>query len=167
MEHYLDDKNNIHFHFEQPIIHNVKDLYFKYDPNIEIINKCYSQYYDEKKIMNKRYIFRGFYKDGYFLIIIDIIDLNLNNIVYDKKVIIVKLTWHLVKINDELTIHKLDIKENSKHQYFLMNIRNSLKNNNDVHLDDIIFSNKKDIHHLIINKKNLKNFFNIKSLLSF
>ena len=48
-----------------------------------------------------------------------------------------------------------------------MNIRNSLKNNNDVHLDDIIFSNKKDINHLIINKKNLKNFFNIKSLLSF
>lgn len=165
MEHFLNEKkNNVHFYFEQPLIQNIKDLYLKYDPNIELINKCYVQYYDEKKINNKRYIFRGFYKDGYFIIFIDIIDVLLDNIIYHKNIILVKLQWKLIKINDEMSVNKIFIKDNSKYQYFLIPIRNSIYKNNDVFIEDLLFSNKKQINNLIINKK--KNF-SIKSLFNF
>jgi hypothetical protein len=168
MEHFLNEKDNIiHFNFEIPIIEDIKDLYLKYDPNIEVINKCYVQYYDEKKMNNKRYIFRGFYKDGYFIILIDIVDLKLDNIICHKNVLLTKLQWHLVKINDELIINKLNIKNNTKYQYFLMPIRNILNKNFDVYIDDLIFSNNKIISHLIINKKEFKNLFNIKALFTF
>ena len=165
MEHFLNEKNNnIHFYFEKPLIQNIKDLYLKYDPNIELINKCYVQYYDEKKINNNRYIFRGFYKDGYFIIFIDIIDVLLDNIIYHKNIILVKLEWKLIKINDEMRVNKIFIQDNSKYQYFLIPIRNSINKNNDVFIEDLLFSSKKQINNLIINKKNN---FSIKSLFTF
>lgn len=169
MEHFLNIKeNNIHFYFEEPLIENIKDLYFKYDPNVELINKCYVHYYDEKRCNDKRYIFRGLYKDGYFIILIDSIDLKWNNIVYCKDVVLTKLDWCFTKINDDLTVHKLNVKNNNKYQYIILPIRNYLNNNTYIFIEDLIYSNIKKVNNLIINKKkDLKHFLNLKSLFIF
>ena len=63
-----------------------------------------------------------------------------------------------------MSVNKIFIKDNSKYQYFLIPIRNSIYKNNDVFIEDLLFSNKKQISNLIINKK--KNF-SIKSLFNF
>lgn len=168
MEHFLDIKeSNIHFHFDKPLIENIKDIYFKYELNNNLLNKSFVNYYDEKKINNKKYIFRGCYKEEYFIILIDSIDLSLNNIIYHKNVIIIKLKWELIKIQDDLCVNIIFIKNNQKYEYLISPFRNLLNKNNDIPIEDLIQSNKKEIGSLIINKKDLNKLFNIKSILTF
>ena len=75
MEYSLAESYNyIHFFFEQPIINNIQDIYFKQNLNIEYINRSYLSYYYEKTIDTNTYTFNGIFKDGYFIILIDILD---------------------------------------------------------------------------------------------
>ena len=92
----------IHFEFENPILNKLKNVSFSINKNIEYTNNSFFNYYHEIKQDNITISFNGFYKDEYFLIFIDIIDNHLNNSVYHKDVIIIKLDWNLNKLNDEL-----------------------------------------------------------------
>lgn len=156
MEHFLNnDKNHIHLSFEKPLIGHLKELQLKIDPCIEFINKSYVNYYDEKTIHNKKYMFRGFYKDGYFIIIIDVIDLELNNIIFDKNVIVSKLKWNFIKHND-IHIWEINTQKNQKYDYFSLPIRHFLEHNYDLSIDDILNIHDKNPYQLCINKSSFK-----------
>ena len=168
MEYSLAESYNyIHFFFEQPIINNIQDIYFKQNLNIDYINRSYLSYYYEKTIGTYTYIFNGIYKDGYFLILIDILDKTLNISVYDKNIIITKLKWIYYKFKDELYLWKIEFDKNKKYQYFKLELRNFMLENNDLDLEQILSIHKINSLNLLINKKDFTKKNKIKSFLGF
>lgn len=144
----------IHFEFEKPILNKLKNVSFSINKNIKYTNNSFFNYYHEIKQDNITISFNGFYKDEYFLIFIDIIDNHLNNSVYHKDVIIIKLDWNLNKLNDELSVNEINIIEKKKYKYFKLPIRQFLENNNDISIDDILSINRCIHYDVKIKKKN-------------
>lgn len=144
----------IHFEFEKPILNKLKNVSFSINKNIKYTNNSFFNYYHEIKQDNITISFNGFYKDEYFLIFIDIIDNHLNNSVYHKDVIIIKLDWNLNILNDELSVNEINIIEKKKYKYFKLPIRQFLENNNDISIDDILSINRCIHYDVKIKKKN-------------
>jgi len=168
MEYSLAESYNyIHFFFEKPIINNIQDIYFKQNLNIDYINRSYLSYYYEKTIDTNTYTFNGIFKDGYFIILIDILDKTLNISIYDKNIIITKLEWEYYKFKDELYLWKIKLDKNKKHQYFKIQLRNFMLENNDLDLEQILSIYKINSLDLLINKKDFTKKNKIKSFLGF
>lgn len=168
MEYSLAETYNyIHFFFEEPIISNIQDIYFKQNLNIDYINRSYLSYYYEKTVDTNTYIFNGIFKDGYFIILIDILDKTLNISIYDKNVILTKLDWEYYKFKDELYLWKLKLDKNKKYQYFKIQLRNFMLENNDLDLEQILSIYKINSLDLFINKKDFTKKNKIKSFLGF
>tara|TARA_B100001989_G_C24368291_1_gene378069 strand:+ start:38 stop:529 length:492 start_codon:yes stop_codon:yes gene_type:complete len=141
----------IHLEFEKPILNKLRNITFSINKNIHYTNNSFFNYYYEIKQDDITISFNGFYKDEYFLIFIDIIDNELNNSVYYKDVIIIKLDWNLNKLNDELSVNEINIIK-KKYKYFKLPIRQFLENNNDISIDDILSINR-CIHYDVKIKK--------------
>lgn len=168
MEYSLSDScNYIHFFFEEPLIHNIQDIYFKQNLNIDYLNRSYLSYYYEKTINTNTYIFNGIFKDGYFLILIDIIDKTLNISIFDKHLIITKLNWEFHKYKEDLHLWKIKLEKNKKYEYFKLELRHYLLENNDINLEQILSINHIHSLELHINKKDIKKNNKIKSFLGF
>lgn len=156
----LDD-NNINLYFENPIINNLKHINLKINNKINYKNKSFLNYYHEIKNDNLIISFTGIYKDEYFIILIDYIDKKLNTTVYDKNIILMKLDWKLIKINNNLFLWEIDILDNKKYKYFYLPLRKFLENNNDISINDILMINRSINHNLKIKKNNNLSFLSL------
>lgn len=90
---YLSFKKKIFKHFNK--------IFFVEDETITYFNYSHKNYIYIEKIGNLRYSFHGFYKDDYFVIVIDSYDEELNINIEHKEVIIFKVPWVLKKVNEE------------------------------------------------------------------
>jgi hypothetical protein len=159
MEYYLSESSNsISLHFENPILNEIKDLYFKPNVNINYLNKSYICYIYQKNVNNVLITFNGFFKDGYFIILVDSHNETLDVSVFIKNVIITKLEWELKKYTDELFLWKIKTNKKYNYNYFNLNIRDYIEENNDISIDDILSINKCISYNLDLNSsKNKKN----------
>lgn len=148
--------NKIHLKFEHPLLHNIKQIYLKPNNNIEYTNLSYLNYYTEIYNSNITISFHAFFKDGYFVILIDSIDKQLNNSVSHKNIIFIKADWSLVKINDELFLHEINIINNKKYKYFYLPLRKYFDTNNDLSIEDMLLIHDCIHYDLIITKKQEK-----------
>ena len=150
--YYLDI---IHLKFENPILHNIKEIYLK-PKKTNYTNLSYINYYTEVYNSNINISFYGIFKDNYFVILIDIFDKQLNNSICDKNIIFIKADWILTKINNELFLYQINIIKNKNYKYFYLPLRKYFEDNNDLSIEDILSINDCVNYEVKINKKEEK-----------
>ena len=128
----------IHLKFENPLLNNIKELYLKPNKNIYYTNQSYLNYYTEVYNSNIILRFNGFYKDQYFIVLIDLIDKKQNNITHNNHILIMKVDWSFIKVNNEIYLYQINIIKNKKYKYFYLPLRKFLENNNDLSIEDIL-----------------------------
>jgi hypothetical protein len=148
--------NKIHLKFEHPLLHNIKQIYLKPNNNVEYTNLSYLSYYTEVYNSKLTISFTGIFKDNYLVILIDTIDKQLNNSVSHKNIIFIKADWSLVKINNELFLHEINIISNKKYKYFYLPLRKYFDDNNDLSVEDMLLIHDCVHYDLIINIKQEK-----------
>jgi hypothetical protein len=153
--------------FKKPLLKKIKDLYFvPYEEDI-YYDKNHMNYIYEEVIDNIKFIFYGFFKDGYFIIILNSFDKNLDVTIENKNVIIIKLDWTLKRINDEKSIWIIDESKliNLKMDALLLPYRNNFFKFNMIDVSDYIkvidYEVEKVVINIVENKKkiNLKDRF--------
>lgn len=143
------------FQFNKPFYKNFSKLFFR--PNNDNI------YYDNshknyiyKETVNENgsdvnYVFYGFFKDNFFVIIFDSFNCKLNINVEHKFIILIKLKWILNKVSDSnrnssntddtysKSLWELDTSEIYKNkEAFILNIRKKILNEKYINIDDCI-----------------------------
>ncbi len=128
-------------------------LSFKENEDNIYYNNSHMSYLYKVTIDNIEYIFNGFFKDGYFVIIIDEYNITLSVNIEVKYVIFIKLKWILKKIND-IDIYIIDNKDmrNYKINSYIINNRNNFnKLDTNITIDNYLHINKYKIITVIIN----------------
>ena len=144
----------IHLKFENPLLNNIKELYLKPNKNIHYTNQSYLNYYTEVYNSNIILRFNGFYKDQYFIVLIDLIDKKQNNITHNNHILIMKVDWSFIKLNNEIHLYQINIIKNKKYKYFYLPLRKFLENNNDLSIEDILLIHECIHYNLKIYYKN-------------
>jgi len=148
--------NKIHLKFEHPLLHNIKQIYLRPNNKVEYTNLSYLTYYTEIYNSKLTISFSALFKDSYLVILIDTIDKELNNSVSHKNIIFIKADWSLIKINNELFLHELNIINKKKYKYFYLPLRKYFDANNDLSIEDILLIHDCVHYDLIITKKEEK-----------
>lgn len=160
---FLNEKI-IKINFKDSIIKGINTLYFEYNYDIIYYNNNHLNYIYKYIKDNLEYIFYGFFKDGYFIIIYDSYHEDLNINVESKYLILIKLNWILFKVNDELKLWILDEKKiNNLNTKCLLLINRKKMFNNNINLDILLKISdceNKNINIQIIDK--IKKEINIK-----
>ena len=118
--------------FNKSIYKDIDTLYFIENNNSIYYNGSHMNYIYIHKVQNIDYIFHGFYKDDYFVIIFDSYDNELSVNIEVKYVIILKLKW----INKEI----------KKQNIYVIDSEN-MKN---YKIDAYILKNRKKINNILI-----------------
>ena len=153
--------------FKKSFFKNFKDLYFvPYEKDI-YYDKNHMNYIYEEVIDNIQYIFYGFFKDGYFAIILNSFDKDLDITVENKNVIIIKLDWILQRVNDEKSIWIIDESKltNLKSNALLFPYRNNFFKFNMIELNDYIKVIDYEVEKVVINIVEKKKKINLKDRL--
>ena len=151
---FLNDKDNIiKISFEKPFYKNFKNLYFT--PNTDIIyyDNSHLNYIYKEKLNDIEYIFYGFFKDNFFVIILDSFNEKLQTNIENKQIVLINLEWTLKKISEDKSIWIIDNSKinNLNSTACTLNIRKKILNSN-IDINDYI----KLVEYEIINI-NLKN----------
>lgn len=149
--------NTIHFFFPEGIIKNIKHLYFQIDNNLSYINNSHAIYIYEKEINQKKYLFRGFYLNGYFVIYIDTYDKTLDVSISEKKVLLFNFSWIKKNIDDKYHLYVLNIK-NKEYKYIEFNNRKKIEEEINLTIGDLLIIHKsknKECEIKILNKNDI------------
>lgn len=130
---FLNDKDNIiKISFKIPFYKNFHNLYFT--PNIDVIyyDNSHLNYIYKEKSNDIEYTFFGFFKDNFFVIIIDSYNEKLQINIENKQIALLNLEWVLKKISEEKSIWVIDnSKINNLNSFvYLLNIRKKILNSN-------------------------------------
>ena len=152
-------KKYIHISFTKPFFINIYDLYF-YQLDNNLMDYNYQNYEYKLQIDYKIYIFRGSFRDNYFLITSDVYDISHDNTIFNKNIILIKLDWELnskniynIKINDNQILSKNCI---------VSPLRKDLNNNETFSIDELL-----DIKENYISKCKIKYSNNVKKSLHY
>jgi len=147
------------FQFKKPFYKNFSKLFFtQNNDNIYYDNSHKNYIYKETINENDsdvNYIFYGFFKDDFFVIIFDSFNCKLNINVEHKFIILIKLKWILNKVTDSnidrnrnscntddtysKSLWELDTSKIYKNkEAFILNIRKKILNEKYINIDDYI-----------------------------
>lgn len=140
------------FQFKKPFYKNFSKLFFKLNENSIYYDNSHTNYIYKETINENgsdvNYIFYGFFKDNFFVIIFDSFNCKLNINIEHKFIILIKLKWVLNKIsntkytdcdNDTKSLWELDTSEIYKNkEAFILNIRKKILNEKYINIDDCI-----------------------------
>jgi hypothetical protein len=134
------DEDIIKIDFKKKFFKDLKQLYFIPNKQTIYYDNSHLNYIYEENINNIQYIFHGFFKDDYFVIIIDSYNNEIDVNIEHKEVILIKLNWTVdMSYNEKklLILDKLFIKKLNTIALILP-IRNKLFINNNIIIDDYI-----------------------------
>ena len=151
---FLNDKDNIiKISFKVPFYKNFYNLYFT--PNIDIIyyDNSHLNYIYKEKLNGIEYTFYGFFKDNFFVIVLDSFNESLEINIENKEIALINFDWILKKISEEKSIWIIDNSKinNLNSVAYLLNIRKKILNSN-IDINDHI----KIVEYLTVNI-NIKN----------
>ena len=166
-----DDLDYIQISFKNPFFENFKDdIYLSPNKDILYYDNCHLNYIYNEKIDHIKYTFYGFYKDSFFVIIMNSYDEKLDIMIEHKFIILLKLTWIIKKIDENKFIYIIDKNNllNYKTEAMLLPIRNKFFDNFNISIENQIkiIEYKKIIVNINIVTK-IKQFSLKKRLLSF
>jgi hypothetical protein len=164
----LIENKIIKINLKENIIKNLNDLYFVPYHNNIYYNDNHLNYIYRFKNENIEYVFYGFFKNDYFVIILDIYNEQLDVIIESKKVYLIKLEWELKQINDDVSLWILNYSKlnNIKTDCLILSCRKKLFSEN-YDINDILKIS--DYHVLKIKIKivdEIKKKYNLSNLLS-
>ena len=94
MSIYFSENNNfVHLKFNNYFFKEFKEIYFSADENTKYYDKNHLNYISSVDISNLTYTFYGFFKDNYFVIVINSFDNQLQINIEHKEVVIMKINW--------------------------------------------------------------------------
>ena len=134
------DEDIIKIEFKKNIFKDIKELYFIPNKKTIYYDNSHLNYIYEENINNINYTCHGFFKDNYFIIIIDSYNNDIDVNIAHKKVILIKLNWTIdINYNEKklLILDKSSIKKLNTFALILP-IRNKLFINNNIIIDDYI-----------------------------
>ncbi len=155
--------NALKIRFDTPIYKNIDEIYFVEDNNKVYYDSCNMNYISSVKTnsqsqcdnhnhnQNIEIKFYGFYKDDFFVIIIDSFDNDLLVNIECKEVILIKLEWKKMYFgNRDIHINVVKNTKNDKREAYLLNIRNKLFKNN-IDINSLLLLNDYKIINATIN----------------
>jgi hypothetical protein len=150
--------------FKKTFFKNFKDLYFvPYEEDI-YYDKNHMNYIYEEIVDNIKFIFYGFFKDGYFVILLNSFNKDLDITIENKNIIIIKLDWVLKRINDEKSIWIIDESKliNLKSDALLFPYRNNFFKFNMIDVSDYIKVIDYEVEKVVITSTNEKKKIHLK-----
>ena len=140
----------------KPIYKNIDVLYFIENNNNIYYDETHMNYIYNHKIDNIDYIFNGFFKDDYFVIISDSYNNNLLVNIELKYIIILKLKWKI----DDIKKHNIFVIDtnnmiNYKTDAFLLKNRKIINNLSIYSINDYLNLNHYSIVPVIINSNKI------------
>ncbi len=159
--------NALKIRFDTPIYKNIDEIYFVEDNNKVYYDSCNMNYissvktnsqshnqnqnHNKNQNQNIEIKFYGFYKDDFFVIIIDSFDNDLLVNIECKEVILIKLEWKKMYFgNRDIHINVVKSTKNDKREAYLLNIRNKLFKNN-IDINSLLLLNDYKIINATIN----------------
>jgi hypothetical protein len=136
--YFLNENKILKISFNKPIFKNIKTLYLKPELRIPYYDNSHLNYIYIEKIENINYIFYGFFKDDYFVIICDSYNTDLDINIKDKNIILLNLNWSLKKIDENKSIWTIDINNILKIDGYKLNIRKKSNKHLTANLKDFI-----------------------------
>lgn len=134
------DEDIIKIDLKKKIFKDITQLYFIPNKQTIYYDNSHLNYIYEENINNINYKFHGFFKDNYFVIIIDSYNNDIDVNIEHKEVILIKLNWTIdINYNEKklLILDKSFIKKLNTFALILP-IRNKLFINNNIIIDDYI-----------------------------
>jgi len=134
------DEDIIKIDFKKKIFKGFTQLYFIPNKQTIYYDNTHLNYIYEENINNINYTFHGFFKDNYFVIIIDSYNNDIDINIEHKEVILIKLDWIIdINYNEKklLILDKSFIKKLNT-SALILPIRNKLFLNNNIIIDDYI-----------------------------
>ena len=151
MSIYFSENNNfVNLKFNTYFFKEFKEIYFSPDENIKYYDNNHLNYISSVDISDITYTFHGFYKDKYFVILINSYDNNLQISIDHKEVIIIKSKWIKKTISEDKSIWILDIPcwKTESLDYFLLDNRNKIFDNSCIDIDNYLKINNYKIGSL-------------------
>jgi hypothetical protein len=123
--------------FNKSIYKDINTLYFIENNNIIYYDGSHMNYIYNHKIDNIDYIFHGFFKDGFFVIIFDSYDNDLSVNIVMKYIILLKLKWTInqIKMQNIYIIDSENMK-NYKIEAYIFKNRKNINNRSLLNIDD-------------------------------
>jgi hypothetical protein len=140
--------------FKKPVFKNFKELYFIPNEDIIYYDNSHLNYIYKKTIENIEYIFYGFYKDEYFIIICDSVDTNINIMIENKNILLVKLDWILKENINNKNLWVIDTNSltNFKKISYALPIRNTFFVEKNLNINDYLSVSNYTMHYIKIKK---------------
>jgi hypothetical protein len=165
-----DDLDYIQIKFKKPFFNNFKEIYLSPNKDIIYYDNSHLNYIYTQKIDNIKYTFYGFYKDDFFVIIMNSFNEELNITIENKFIILLKLLWTLKKIDDSKSIYVIDKNKLIKYktEAIILPLRNKFFNESNINIENqikIIEYKKNYVNINIVTK--IKHFDLKKQILSF
>lgn len=156
--------NSFEIKFLNPIFKNIDKIFFRENINIIYYEGSHMNYIYILNDDDIEYTFNGFYRDNYFVIIIDSYDKNLQVNIESKYVILLKLEWkkYIFKEKEMFMVDTSKL-QNLKINSFILNIRKKLFDVINISLDDYLRIKNSSIIECYLNNynNNIKNIKNI------
>ena len=145
--------------FFEKILDKFKKISFIINKDIDIDNYCHVNYISHKIVDNIKYTFNGFFKDNYFVIMIDSRDEKLDINIEHKEVIIVEVDWVLKNVNENNYLWILNIEGTicSRKKSYILPIRKSFFTNFGVNIGDYLKINDAKIKNCIFYRNPINN----------
>ncbi len=105
---------------------NLRQLFLDIKNAKYLINGSHEVYEYLHEFDNYIYIFEGFYQDGYFVLVYDIIDKRTKNKVESKDVYVIPIEWKLTKNSENVMRWSLDVNTEIYMKIYKLNIRKRL-----------------------------------------
>ena len=151
---------NFSITFNIPIYKNINTLYFIENNNNVYYDGSHLNYIYTHKIDNIDYIFNGFFKDDFFIIIFDSFDNTLSINIEMKYVIILKLKWTIKEIKmQNIYVVDTDNMKNHKTDSYLLKKRKKINNLLLYTVDDYLRLNDYKVISSTINSTNTSKKF--------
>ena len=145
--------------FFEKILNKFKKIKFTINKDIYNDNYCHANYVSHKIVDDIKYTFNGFFKDNYFVIMIDSKDEKLDINIEHKEVIIIEADWVLKDVSENNYLWILNIEGTlySKKKCYILPIRKSFFTNIGINISDYLNINNVKIKNCIFYKNPVNN----------
>lgn len=138
--------------FNSPYFKDFNEIYFLPNQDITYYDNSHMNYIYKEIKDDVEYTFHGFFKDTFFVIIMDTYNNKLKTNIENKYIFLIKMNWILKKISEDKSVWILDIPEFNKLKIdsYILAIRQKIFIDSNINIEDYIKINNYKIISIIV-----------------